>query len=218
MQRSKVLALLKKDLRLEWRHKYTISGILLYMLSIVFMVFLSFEKLQEAVWVILFWIIILFTAVNAVAKSFLQEGPERQLYYYTLASPVDIMVSKIIYNICIMIFLALVALAFYTAAAGFPVVDKRSFFAALGLGSIAFAITFSMIAAIASKASNSGTLMAILSFPILLPVLKILITISLNAVMQNDFALNRQDILYLAALDIFIAALALILFPYLWRD
>ena len=46
----------------------------------------------------------LFTAVNAVAKSFMQESAGRQLYYYTLANPRDIMLSKIIYNIFIMLF------------------------------------------------------------------------------------------------------------------
>ncbi|MBC8172279.1 MAG: hypothetical protein H7X71_00110 [Chitinophagales bacterium] len=75
-----------------------------------------------------------------------------------------------------------------------------------------------MISAIAAKAANSGTLMAILSFPILMPILKLLIRVSQNAIIENFFNVNAQDILYLTALNIFIFILALILFPYLWRD
>ena len=213
-----VFALFKKDLTMEWRQKYAISGILLYMLSIVFIIFFTFEEMRGPVWVVLFWIIILFTAVNAVAKSFMQESAGRLLYYYTLASPQAIITSKIFYNICMMLFMAAIALLFYSIVAGFPVVDDLSFVSALFLGAIAFASTFSMISAIASKASNNGTLMAILSFPVLIPVIKILIRISLNAIQENNFSLNAQDLLYLLALNIFIIVLALILFPYLWRD
>jgi hypothetical protein len=42
---------------------------------------------QVPVWNSLYWIIILFSAVNAVAKSFVQEHQGRQLYYYMIASP-----------------------------------------------------------------------------------------------------------------------------------
>ena len=100
-----VLSLFKKDLVFEWRQKYAISGILLYMLCIVFIIFITFNDINGPVWVVLFWIVILFTAVNAVAKSFLQESPARQLYYYTLASPQAIILAKIFYNICVMVFL-----------------------------------------------------------------------------------------------------------------
>jgi heme exporter protein B len=117
-----------------------------------------------------------------------------------------------------MILMAAIALIFYTVIAGYPVIDHISFISALILGALAFASTFSMISAIASKASNSGTLMAVLSFPILIPVIRILVRISLNAIQEQNFMLNAQELLWLLALNIFILIMALILFPYLWRD
>ena len=60
--------------------------------------------------------------------------------------------------------------------------------------------------------------MAILSFPVLIPILIILIRISLNALQTVNLSANLQDLLYLGALDVMILALALVLFPYLWRD
>lgn len=215
---SSTLSLIKKEFLLEWRNKYAISGIFMYLLSVILIIFFTFETVQPAVWVVLFWIIILFTAINAVAKSFLSESSGRNLYLYTLASPQSIILSKIIYNVGIMLFLSLIAVLFYSYSAGFPVIDNLSFFLALFLGAVSFASVFSMMSAIASKAANSGTLMAILSFPVLIPILKILIRISLNAVTSSEFAVNAQDLMYLLALDVFIITLALILFPYLWRD
>lgn len=210
--------LVKKDLVLEWRNKYTFSAILLYLLSIILIIFFTFEEVKGPVWIVLFWIVILFTAVNAIAKSFLQESSGRQLYMYTLVSAQSIILSKIIYNILVMLILTAIALLFYSMSAGYPVVDNTSFYLALLTGSIAFASVFSMISAIATKANNSGTLMAVLAFPILIPVIKILIRISLESLSASSLQTNAQDLLYLFALNILIITLAMILFPYLWRD
>ncbi len=210
--------LVKKDLVLEWRNKYAFSGILLYLLCIILIVFFTFEDVNGPVWIVLFWIIIVFTAVNAVAKSFLQESSGRQLFLYTLVSAQSIILSKIIYNMMVMLVLTALALLFYSMSAGYPVADSTSFFLALFTGAIGLASVFSMISAVASKANNSGTLMAVLAFPILIPVIKILIRISLESLKANALAVNAQDLLYLAALNIVIITLAMILFPYLWRD
>src|SRR5688572_21606096 len=88
-----IFFLLKKDLLLEWRMRYAIGGILLYVVATVFMIYITLstegvdDLMNYHLWSILFWITMLFTAVNAIAKSFTQESRERQLYYYTLVRP-----------------------------------------------------------------------------------------------------------------------------------
>ncbi|HNL06997.1 MAG TPA: heme exporter protein CcmB, partial [Chitinophagales bacterium] len=71
--------LITKDLRLEWRQRYALSGILLYVVSTVMVVYLSLSNPQPAMWTAVLWIILLFASVNAVAKSFMQESTSRQL-------------------------------------------------------------------------------------------------------------------------------------------
>ena len=90
--------LLRKEFLLEWREKYAIGGILLYVISTVFVVFLSFANapINPLVWTVLLWIIILFAAINAVVKSFIQESGSRQLYYYTLLDPYQVLFSKMV--------------------------------------------------------------------------------------------------------------------------
>lgn len=76
-----ILSLVKKDLLLEFRQQYTLYGILLYVASTIFVVYLSMGEPEDKVWNGLFWVIQLFVCVNAVAKSFLQESRGRMLYY-----------------------------------------------------------------------------------------------------------------------------------------
>ena len=96
---KEIAALLQKELLIEWRQRYALGGMFLYVVTTVFVCFLSFKNIIEtSTWNALFWIIILFASVNASAKSFLQESKGRLLYYYTLCSPQAFVLSKIIYN------------------------------------------------------------------------------------------------------------------------
>ncbi|MBB2144234.1 ABC transporter permease [Pedobacter sp. LMG 31464] len=217
---NQVKQLIHKEMLLEWRSKYALNGILLYVVSTVFVCFLSFVSVPEKLtWNALFWIIMLFASINAVAKSFLQESKGRHLYIYTLVSPVALIIAKTLYNSLLMIGLTLIALLFYTLVFSFPAgADMGMYLVATVLGSLSFATIFTMVSAIASKAGNGGMLMAILSFPIIIPVLIVLIKLAKNAIDGLDRSVSLDDIGLLAVINVLVMAVSLLLFPYLWRD
>jgi len=218
--------LLKKEIILEWRSKYAFNGVLLYIVSTVFVCYISFNLnpgFKESqgypiVWNILFWIIMLFASVNAIAKSFMQESKGRLLYYYTIAHPQAIILSKTIYNILLMGLLSVLALIVYKLFFTNNVNDLSFYFVTVLLGSISFSTVFTMISAIAAKAGNNGTLMAILSFPVIIPVILLLIRVSKAAMDGIDRSLSLGNIGVLVAINAIVIATSLILFPYLWRD
>ena len=228
--------LFKKEILLEWRSKYAFNGVLLYVVSTVFVCYIAFNLTPgftqmgvvkpgetvgsgyKVVWNVLFWIIILFAAVNAIAKSFMQESRSRLLYYYTIASPQAIILSKTIYNLLLMSLLSVLALVIYILFFPNTIGDPLFYFLAVILGSISFSTVFTMISAIASKAGNNGTLMSILSFPVIIPVILILVRLSKNAMDEIDRSLSYNDIGALCAINAIVIATALLLFPFLWRD
>ena len=218
--------LFKKEVLLEWRSKYAFNGVLLYIVSTVFVCYISFNLNAgfsgstgyKLVWNVLFWIIMLFASVNAIAKSFMQESRGRLLYYYTIASPQAIILSKTIYNILLMSLLCILALVAYVVFFPNTIGDPLFYFLAVILGSISFSTTFTMISAIASKAGNNGTLMSILSFPVVIPVILVLIRLSKSAMDGVERSLSYGNIGVLCAINVIVIATALLLFPYLWRD
>ncbi|MFK7982830.1 MAG: heme exporter protein CcmB [Saprospiraceae bacterium] len=212
------ILLIKKDLLLEWRQKYAIWGILLYVISTVFIIYISTGTVRTPVWNILYWIIILFASVNAVLKSFVQENSQRQLYYYQLAHPIAIILSKIIYNIGLLFLLTILTYLAMTIVFENPVRRVGLFWLILFLASVGFSITFTFVSAIASKADNSSTLMAILSFPIVISILGTLMTLSANALGIIQDTAYLDNIYTLLAIDGILLGLALILFPFLWKD
>ncbi|PJJ79422.1 heme exporter protein CcmB [Mucilaginibacter auburnensis] len=218
--------LLKKEILLEWRSKYAFNGVLLYVVSTVFICYISFNlnagfsgsSGYKIVWNVLFWIIILFASVNAIAKSFMQESKGRLLYYYSIASPQAIILSKTVYNMALMLLLSTLALIVYSVFFENTIGDVLFYYLAVVLGAFSFSTVFTMISAIASKAGNNGTLMAILSFPVIIPVILVLIRLSKRAMDGLDRSLSYGDIGVLAAINAIVITTALLLFPYLWRD
>lgn len=194
---------------------------MLYIVSTVFVCYMSFRfsngEIHPITWNTLFWIIMLFTAVNAIAKSFVQEGKGRLLYYYTLVSPQSVILSKIIYNALLMLVLSIVGLAVYSLIIGNPVQDMALFVINVILGGLGFSSAFTMISAIASKAANGGTLMAILGFPVILPMLIMLIKISKNAMDGLALSNSYDELITLGAINMIVVTISYLLFPYLWR-
>ena len=219
---KEIKALIDKEIRLELRQKYALNGMILYVVSTVYVCYLSFRlksnQIDKVTWNTLFWIILLFTATNAIAKSFTQERFGRLLYYYTLANPVAIIISKILYNTLLMLVLALVGFGVYAVVMGNPVGDVGMYLISIVLGAIGFASSLTMVAGITSKAENSATLMAILSFPIIIPMLIMLLRISKNALDGLDRSSSMDEVLTLLAIDAIVLVLSVILFPYLWRS
>lgn len=183
---QQVKALVYKDIVLEWRSKYAINGILLYVVSTVFVCYQAFKSVDTLVWNALFWIILLFASINAISRSFVQESPYRQLYYYTLANPKAVILAKIVYNILVMVVLSAIAYLAYSITFKNTVGDPLLYTFAVLLGSISFASVFTMVSGISAKAGNNSTLMAILSFPVVIPLLIVLIKLSQNALTGLD--------------------------------
>jgi len=213
-----IWTLFKKDLLLEVRQQYTFYGVLLYVASTIFVLYLAMGEPEGAVWKGLFWMIQLFICVNAVAKSFLQEGRGRLLYFYSIAGARDFILSKLLFNALLMLLMSLASLFLFMLMLGNPLSHPLSFVLLSCLGGISLSLVFTFLAAIAARAQQSAALMAILGFPLIIPQLLLLNKASIIAfedVLQGGLG---NMLVLIAALDGMIIALAVVLFPFLWKD
>lgn len=217
-QIDKISALIRKEILMEWRQKYALNGIFLYVLSTVFVVYMAFEVVQLNDWIALFWIIVLFASVNAVAKSFLQESRGRLLYFYTLVSAGHYLMAKMVYNALLLLALTLLTYGVFLVLLGNPLSTIPGWLLLLLMGSLGFAFTFTMVSAIASKAENNATLMAVLSFPVILPQMALLVEASKVIQKQGEVVAAGDSLAALGAIDVIVLVVSFLLFPYLWRE
>jgi heme exporter protein B len=217
---KRILALLKKDIMLELRRQHTFYGILLYIASTVFVLFLSMPDSPDAnIWNSLFWVIQLFVCVNTVAKSFLAESRGLMLYYYSITSPVEFIIAKLLFNIVLMLIMSTISLLLFFTFLTNPVSDSLKFLGIVLLGGTSISLTFSLMSAIAAKAQQNAALIAILGFPVILPQLLLLMRLSKSSfgeVFKEGAVWQLAGLI--TGLDILVFVLAVILFPFLWKE
>lgn len=212
--------LIKKEFLLEFRQKSTIGGVLVYVIGTIFVSALCFKgKLDKPTWNALFWVITLFTSVTISGKSFLKETGGQALFNFLHYSPQQFIIAKILYNMVFMLCLSFVTFFFYAFFIKNEVENLSLFFIVLILASSGLAGILSLMSAISSKASGNFAIMSILSFPVLMPLILVVIRLSKQAVDGLEWAgVGFDFIVILAALNVLTIALSFLLFPYLWRD
>lgn len=203
---------------LEVRQQYTFYGVLLYVASTIFVLYLAMAQPEIAVWNGLFWMIQLFICVNAVAKSFLAEGKGRMLYFYSIAGARDFILAKLLFNAILMVVMSTMNWLLFSILLGNPVINLLAFSGINLLGGVSLSLVFTFLSAIAARAQQNAALMAIMGFPVIIPQLMLLIKIShiaFASVLQGGLA---SAVLLLVAMDVLVVVLAIILFPFLWKD
>lgn len=217
---NEIIALLKKELLLEWKQKYAMYGLLMYSLTMVFVISIGLQNtLPPQAWNVVFWVILLFVSVNAIAKSFMSETEGQLLYLYNLASARSIILSKLIYNCILMSGIAALTLlffVFFSFKGEFG--DLLQYMVVVLVGSWTFAANMSMVSAIAAKAKQRTTLLAVLSFPLVIPQMLVCISASGKALQGLPWSDGFGEIAFLVSFIVIIAAVSVILFPFLWRD
>jgi heme exporter protein B len=225
-----LLTLIKKEFLLEFRQKSTLGGVLVYVVGTIFITAMCFRgrSLDVPTWNTLFWVITLFTSVTISGKSFLKETGGFALYNYLHYSPQKFIIARILYNMVFMLLLSLATFCFFSffmaihKEPGTGVSDIGNpglFILVMVLASTGLAGILSLMSAIAAKANGNFAMMSILSFPVVLPLIMVVIRLSKQAIDGIEWAgVGFNFIIILAALNVLTVALSFLLFPYLWRD
>ena len=141
------------------------------------------------------------------------------LYFYSIASPVEFIIAKMLYNLMLMILMSLLSLLLFVIFLSNPIDNSLRFMGIVVLGGASISIVFTLMSAIAAKAQQNAALIAILGFPVILPQLLMLMRLSKAAfaeVFKEGAVLQLAGLI--TGLDILVIAMAVILFPYLWKD
>ena len=214
---NKIYTLIKKDVLLEIRQQYSFYGILLYIIATIFVLYMTIREPEPKVWNGLFWVIQLFICINAVAKSFLQETRGRMLYFYSIVNPREFVLAKLVFNSVLMLLMSFLSILLFSLFLGNPVQKAPQFIGLVLLGGWSLSLVFTFLSAIAAKAQQNAAIMAILGFPIIIPQLMLLMNLA-NTVFTDKTGIAASTLLLIVMLDILVILLAVILFPFLWRD
>ena len=216
-----ILTILYKDYRIELSQSHLFFSVVLYLLSSIYIIYLAFQPLGVSnieTWVSVFWVIILFGAITVVSKSFFQESYKRNYYYYYLFTPDELIFSKLIYNFIFLFFVSIFSFILFSFFIGNIIQSSAFFITLLVLGSLSISNCLTLVSAIGYQVKNNSIIISVLSFPVIIPILLILIKISKLSSSEFSFNLIQDDIYLLILLNIIMISITKVLFNFLWRN
>jgi len=218
---NKLFSILYKDFKIEINQSHLFFSVGLYVISSIYIIYISYQPtgiLGLENWVSIFWVIILFSSISAVSKSFFQESGSRNYYYYFVLSPDELILSKLIYNFLFIVFVTFLTFLVFSSLLGNFIYSYSFFITLLFVGSLSISNCLTLISAIGHQVKNNSILTSVLSFPVIIPILLILIKLSKLSSSEFSWNIIQDDFYLLILLNIILIAMTKILFKFLWRN
>jgi len=215
---QKVQRLVQMEIALDYRKPSVIGSVILQLGVTAMLSMLSQPRITGSIWNTLFWITLILGTITAISKNFTLVSKGRWLYWNQLSSPLETLISKMIYGWISMIAMSLINLLFFAWFMGIPIIYIGNYYILLILTTGGISTVYTFIGAIASKTGNSGFLAPVLSLPLIMPLILVGIKASrktLNPVLVSSL---NKDLMLLGALDLMIIILSAVLFQALWKD
>jgi len=218
-------ALLRKELRLEWRTREAIPAMALFSVTtfVVFHFGLQRDTVDGALAAGILWVTLLFAAMLGANRLFVSDSEDGALEGILLA-PIDRTALFAAKAIAFAAFLAIVEIvavpAFYllllgpSAGAAIP-----GLLAVLGLADIGIALTGTLVSGLATQTRSRDLLVSLLGLPLLLPV--IIAASRATAPLFAESGAGDLPITWLAVLglyDLVIGLIAIAVFDFLLED
>jgi heme exporter protein B len=211
-----------KEVISEFRTRYALNALLMFVVTTLSMVVFSLgdHTVPYEILCGLFWIVIFFSAMSALSRTFVSEeerGTSMTLRLLTKAT--NVYLGKLAYNIVLVTSLSvIIALLYQVVVDNFRIQSQSIFWTTIILGSIGLASASTILAAIIAKANTKGTLFPVLAFPILLPLLLECIKATILAVEGAFFIEAVKDFQILISFIIVMVAASLMLFDFVWNE
>ena len=216
---NQIIQVVNLNFKLEWRRKQSFLAIFLYLLTTVYLAYLVFNgQVDRETWNALYWIILIFAAIQAAFRSFQNEADRRFLIYYQTLRPQVLILGKTLYNFIYLFLVGLVGLLVFSFLLGNVISDHLAFITILLIASAGFSSILTFVSGISAKAGDNPALPAILSIPLLYPQVITLSRASIRALTGFSWSINAPFLMVLALLALVSILLSYLLFTYLWRD
>ncbi len=218
----KAVSLFIKDWSSEIRTRYAINALAMFILVTISVLLFSIgsEPISNYLTGGLLWVVIFFSAMSGLSRVFVaEEDRGTTLALQLIAKPSTIFTGKLLFNIVLTFLMNFVITLLFTVFfESFVIVNFTLFLSLFVLGNIGIAVSSTIIAAIISKANTKGTLYPVLSFPILLPLILILLELTKFSMDGITIIESLVELAVLICYDVIMLTASYLLFDFIWED
>ncbi len=218
---AEAAAMFLKEWRCEFRTRYALNTLALFAFTTLVVTSVSLgpmgiAKAQgSAVLPVLLWLILLFSVAAGLPRAFvLEEESQTATALRLAATPSALFCGKLLYCLTLVAALELLVTPVYVTLMSIDVANPGLLVTALAAGGYGLAVGSTLVAAIIAQARTKSTLFSVLSFPVLLPLLLLVVELTRTAVAGGEASVALpQLILY----DASVSVAGLMLFPVVWN-
>jgi heme exporter protein B len=222
MMLRSAIAVFLKDVRSEVKTRYAMNAILMFVLTAVSVIAFSSagEKITNGIAASMLWIVLFFSAMTGLQKSFVTEEERGTSLMLSLHAPsLAIYFGKLFFNMVLtMLLYGLATIAFFVFINDVEIRSPLLFWTSFVLSSLATASATTIIAAIIAKANTKAALFPVLSFPVLLPLILSGVETTYQALSGVAFAEARNNFQIIGAYMVVVIAVSFMLFDFVWKD
>jgi len=219
---SALRAVLEKEFLLEYRTRYGVNTILLFVLvSVSLIVFsVSAEFLTSELTSALFWNTAFFAALSALQRGFVSEVERGTMLFLKLsATSTAIFLGKLIYNFLLSLLVNGAIAVLYLGLLSLTIENPTIFLTTLLLGSASIAIVLTLISAVVANTTARGGLFAVLSFvPLLIPIFMTVRATRIATQEDAPFARAETELQILGAYTLVMFFVSLMLYDFIWEE
>lgn len=218
---AEAVAVFVKDWRCEFRTRYALNTLALFAFTTMVVMSISLGPIGidrargSKVLPVLLWVILLFSVAAGLPRAFVQEEESQTATALRLsATPSALFCGKLLYCLTLVGALELLVTPVFVILMNLEVASPALLVGTLAAGGYGLAVGSTLVAAIIAQARTKGTLFSVLSFPVLLPLLLLVVELTFSAVGGGGGGVALpQLILYDASVTI----VGFMLFPVVWN-
>jgi heme exporter protein B len=167
----------------------------------------------------LLWIILLFAAFTALARVFVVEEEQRTAAALRLAAPPHaVYLGKLLFNVLLLVGLAVLVALLTIVLLRMQVKNPGLFVVVLASGVLALVAGTTLVAAMIARSTARGALFAVLSLPILIPMLVTAVRGTALALAGSGWDRVSYPVMTLVAYAVAMLVTSLFLFATVWES
>jgi heme exporter protein B len=219
---SRATGVTLKDLRSEFKTRYALSSLAMFVVTtIAIMLFgTAGETLTTGTQAGLLWTVMFFTAMAGLGRVFIAEEERGTALLLRMLAPSGaVFGGKLAFNMLVILAMNAATAVVYVTMMKVDVRTPSLFAATLLAGSLGLSSASTIVAAIIARARSKGSLYAVLSFPLLVPLVLLVVDatrMSFDGIAFSGEAMN--DVLLLLAYSGLVIGVSSIVFDVIWKD
>lgn len=216
------ISVLNKEIKSELRTRYAISALVMFVFTSVVLIYFTTKGVEISIVAhsAIYWVIVFFASMTGLARTFVQEEERGTSLFLQLTSiPRSIFAGKLIYNVLLANLINFFAFALCNLfISGFEIKSFWEMCLNILVSGTGVAAAATVLSAIISKANSKNSLLPVLAFPVVIPILILAVDNTQMCFQGKDIWALQENLQVIISFSGILTTVSYLLFDFIWKE